>query len=526
MNLIKKYYIVLSVVLALIVSRLIFLSQFPPILNRDEAALAYNAKLILETGKDEWGKNFPLQFQSFGDFKLPGYIYTLVPIFAIFGESDLTVRLPAASAGIAIAILGASLFFEFYPISKTKQRFSIILLFFTMTPVFFFYSRMAWEANLSLFFAVTSIYLVLKKVKKRITFDIVSAVFMFLAVFTYNTPLLLLPFLLAVVIVDRGFFHIKNWIIPVALWTFVLIFGFMMFFSVATQKTGITIFSDETTKIQYPIYRQQYNGYFQSVFGNKYVYWSKILANNYVATFSPKFLVSSGGSHPWHSILGRGHIYWVQFFFLIVGFVTLAYQSIKSIYYKKMSKVKGQILSLYILLISPLPAVATVDAPHATRSLFTFFIIVLISAQGLFFCINLIKNLFLKKLYILVIFSIFIIEGSLYFYQYFRVWSQNYPQQLNVGFDQVVWQANTDFPQEKKVVIDDEGYLYIMVAWYAPIDSQTFFSTVQKHLPDKIGLLYGYRAGSYRFIKSIDDRIDGENIVIQKKNGIWKVEKN
>jgi hypothetical protein len=51
-------------------------SEVPPSLYWDEAAAGYNAKAIVETGKDEYGHPWPLFFQSFEDYKLPGYIYS------------------------------------------------------------------------------------------------------------------------------------------------------------------------------------------------------------------------------------------------------------------------------------------------------------------------------------------------------------------------------------------------------------------------------------------------------------------
>jgi hypothetical protein len=122
-----------------------------------------------------------------------------------------------------------------------------------------------------------------------------------------------------------------------------------------------------------------------------------------------------------------------------------------------------------------------------------------------------------------VIILFFLGESCLYFYQYFFIWSQNYPQQLNVGFAQIVQTAEQKFTNQVKAVIDDEGYLYITTAWYSSMPATEFFTTHQKHLPDKIGLRYGYKVGSYRFIKSIDDRMEEERVVLSKKDGQWKI---
>ncbi|NMB56469.1 hypothetical protein GYA19_00850, partial [Candidatus Beckwithbacteria bacterium] len=58
------------------------LGNYPSIFN-DEAAVGYNAYSILKTGKDEFGQTFPLFFRSFGEGKLPLYIYEAVIPVAI-----------------------------------------------------------------------------------------------------------------------------------------------------------------------------------------------------------------------------------------------------------------------------------------------------------------------------------------------------------------------------------------------------------------------------------------------------------
>ncbi|GAI80456.1 unnamed protein product, partial [marine sediment metagenome] len=68
--------------------RLFKLGDFPLSLNRDEAAIGYNAYSILKTGRDEWGEKLPLSFKSFGDYKMPLYIYFTVPFIKIFGLNE------------------------------------------------------------------------------------------------------------------------------------------------------------------------------------------------------------------------------------------------------------------------------------------------------------------------------------------------------------------------------------------------------------------------------------------------------
>src|SRR3989344_2718177 len=80
--------------------RLFNITNIPPGVNRDEASIGYTAYSLLNTGRDEYGRMFPLSFQSFGDWKLPLYIYTVVPFVSVFGLNELAVRLPSVIVGI------------------------------------------------------------------------------------------------------------------------------------------------------------------------------------------------------------------------------------------------------------------------------------------------------------------------------------------------------------------------------------------------------------------------------------------
>ena len=72
---------ILIVIILAIIIRFAGLSVLPPALNRDEAAIGWNAYSLLKTGKDEHGIKWPLNFKSIGDYKMPGYIYaTILPI--------------------------------------------------------------------------------------------------------------------------------------------------------------------------------------------------------------------------------------------------------------------------------------------------------------------------------------------------------------------------------------------------------------------------------------------------------------
>ncbi|MBI3282730.1 phospholipid carrier-dependent glycosyltransferase, partial [Candidatus Curtissbacteria bacterium] len=95
----RRYLLLATIALAAFL-RLYKLDAFPVSISWDEAAIGYNAYSISQTGRDQYAKLFPILFQSFNDYKLPGYIYLDALTIKLFGFSDLTVRLPSALMGL------------------------------------------------------------------------------------------------------------------------------------------------------------------------------------------------------------------------------------------------------------------------------------------------------------------------------------------------------------------------------------------------------------------------------------------
>lgn len=101
----KQKFLFLTILFLAAFLRLYKISEVPPGVNRDEASIGYTAYSLMQTGKDEYGKPFPLSFQSFGDWKLPLYIYATIPFIKLFGLNELAVRLPSALAGTLTVLL-------------------------------------------------------------------------------------------------------------------------------------------------------------------------------------------------------------------------------------------------------------------------------------------------------------------------------------------------------------------------------------------------------------------------------------
>src|SRR3989344_2937504 len=110
----KHKFLLLAILILAALLRLYRITEVPPGVNRDEASIGYTAYSLLQTGKDEYGRSFPLSFESFGDWKLPLYIYTTVPFVKLFGLNELAVRFPSVLAGTLTVLLTYFLVMELF----------------------------------------------------------------------------------------------------------------------------------------------------------------------------------------------------------------------------------------------------------------------------------------------------------------------------------------------------------------------------------------------------------------------------
>ena len=114
----------------------------PPGFHIDESSVAYNAHLITQSGRDEYGEEWPLHFRSLGDYKSPAYIYLLAAVFRVTGPSIAVARYLSAALGVlaalALGLLGTRL---------TGSRAAGLLTFLSalLTPWLFGLSRVAVE---------------------------------------------------------------------------------------------------------------------------------------------------------------------------------------------------------------------------------------------------------------------------------------------------------------------------------------------------------------------------------------------
>lgn len=433
-------YLIVFIFFAALGLRVFSAGNIPPSINWDEASLGYNAFSILQTGKDEWGRVMPLTFEAFGDYKLPGYIYTLVPFVAIFGLNEISIRLPSIIFGSLSVVF---LYLVVLELSKRKYWALLSSALLAISPWHFFLSRIALEANLAFSFFLIGLYLLIVGLRKN-TFLITSSIFFGLSIFTYNSARIFVPlFLFAFVIIFWKQIKLtKISILSVIIFSIFLIAGFYLavfqdssarYYWVRILDEGAIAFLDQSRNTS------TYPEIITKLIYNRPVYFVTNFILNYSKHISPQFLAISGGSNYQFSLPGMGLIYLIELPFLIFGF-------------SKLFKSRIGLLFIAWLLIAPIPSALTRESPHALRSIFMLGSLQIITAFGMLATLNLIaKRKTLLRLSTVLIGILLLINAFFYYNNYFFKYPEQYSQSWQYGYKEVVKVLNREYGNHPKI---------------------------------------------------------------------------
>jgi hypothetical protein len=198
----KKNVIIVLTTLWLALSlyvRVVGLEISPISLSFDEAALGYNAYSILLTGKDEYGKAYPLTLRSYNDFKPALYAYLIIPFIHSFGLNQTAVRAPSAVLG-TLSLLFLLLIFK--QISKKSWLTSLfIVAVISFFPWRLHFSRIALETNISMAFFTGAVWCLLN-FNKNVAFKVGAILLSMLSIYSYHSARLTIPILMFFVLLD------------------------------------------------------------------------------------------------------------------------------------------------------------------------------------------------------------------------------------------------------------------------------------------------------------------------------------
>lgn len=494
----KKFlFLFIAIVVLSAILRFYKLAEIPPGVNRDEASIGYTAYSLLKTGRDEYGKVFPLSFQSFGDWKLPVYIYTVVPLVSIFGLSELPVRLPSAIFGLTTVILT---FFLVKSLFKNNLLAFLTMFLVAVSPWHLHLSRVESESNTAVLFITTAVILFFKSLKDRHWLIIPSFIFFALTYFTYAGNYIFTTLLIL------GLIFIYKSKIPMTKYLYIGIFLFILLsafilsktvFANTTKISGIGLFSDPyVAQGEIAIPRGEHvnsSSLTTKFFHNRVIYAVQKFTQNYLNAFSPQFLFIKGGENKAHNISHFGNMYLIEAPFLFFGLLSLIF----------LKKRKEKKLVLWWFLIAPLAASITKDAPHTNRMFAIFPILPLVVAMGIEWTfINFPKHF--RKLIIIVTSLLFIVNIGLYLDRYYVHFPKEEVKNWGFGYKKLYEVLSQKKYASRDVVMSEpESSPYIFLLFYSKYDPQKYQETAIRYEPTADGFVHVGKFDRYEF-KGVD----------------------
>lgn len=478
----KKYCALLFIVLLAGFLRFYRLGTNPPSLDWDEASLGYNAWSLLQTGRDEFGNSWPLTIRSFGDYKPPLYTYLLIPTFYILGRSEFSVRFPSALAGTLTILVTYFLVIELLEEVKYKNLLKyappLASFLLAISPWHLQFSRIAFEANLGLFFFVAGMWQFIRWLKGSSTRAVFFSSLLFsFALMSYHSLRLVAPLIIVVALViyrDKIFqlLSTNKRLVYVALVPTVLTV-FTIAYTVFVQKVGQARFSETSiftiTKLldtpKSRIERFNENPIDKIVNHRDFIYAKQYIAG-YMDHFSLRFWLLDGDRIDRHRAPDVGLLYFWEFPFLIVGF----WKIIKSI---RRNKPIQLLLAWFFL--APAASAATGGTPSAVRSLIFLPTFQIFTAIGIVVIFGMIGELKKKNVLALLLSTVYsmlcVFEIVHYFHQYYVHAPIEYAKAWQYGYKEVVRRVIEGRKNVDQIIVTtsyDQPYIYFL--WYGDYD--------------------------------------------------------
>lgn len=357
-----KNMLLIAILIGATILRVSQLTNNPPTLFADEVDAGYQADSLIHFGTDYFGNSWPTHFHSFADWRTSGYIYSIALVKLFISDPDISVRIPSV-------IFSLGTIFIFFLL--TKSHFAAFLL--AVSPWSIHYGRTGFEVSGMIFFLLLGIFFLQRK-----RFYL-SILFFCITPYFYSTAKLFLLILFPIIIIlykkdilSLGFKKI------LLLFAYSLLLLYPMAVDTLQGRSGfrfsyISIFTmphreQIVDTLRYQDILQDHPNeigvktpFISQLFHNKYQLVFEKFFQNYISSFSTKFLFLTGDDNIRHGFGSHGLLYLIDFFTILIG-----------IYLWAKNKTTLGSLFFLILLIAPVPFALTRDSfsPHATRLIF------------------------------------------------------------------------------------------------------------------------------------------------------------
>ena len=453
----KKTFLLIIFVVVLAAAcfvRLYKLGEIPAGVYTDEASLGYNAYSLLLTGRDEFGKSWPIYFRAFSTFQdsLYGY-FSVIPIY-FFGLSIFSTRLVSVISGLTVVLVTFLLFYY----SDLKNKLSLALLaslVVAFSPWAIYQSRVAVGSNLGLALTAIGILFLFLSLKRKWFFVAACAIFGIASYAYAGQRITGILFPIVFVLINRKIFLQSKKLVVTG---FALLMLVMLPQFTALLHTGSLV-------------RYQTQGYTQEstflknggslvklpVFVGWPLYIARQFTSQYLSDFSPRSLFFEPEPQLVRSIPGLSVFYLWMIIPFFIGFAGL---------WKERSNSLVQIIFL-LMIIGSLPEALTGDPFYTLRMLPGIWGMTLMVAFGIGVIFDKIKHNYVK---ILLATLLIVISGLNFYINYFIL--LKHERSIWYGYPFQVLAEITEENKNQTFVLDSEIYdaPYIWMAFYKKYD--------------------------------------------------------
>lgn len=491
--------------------RLYRLDSAPPRLTVDEMSIGYNAYSILNTGKDEWGKSWPLAFQAFGDYKQPIYIYLTLPAVALLGLTPIAIRLPSVLAGTVLIWLSYLLVKRNWGVKPALWTAFLV----AVSPWSIHLSRMGFESNVAVALFLTGLVAMQNMSESKSRFwSVIAGICFALTFYTYISFRLIVVAMFVVF----GILSIKKKVWRKQWLTMTIITGFFVLpiASQLFQGSGtarflqVSLFSNQGFAAQ-ELERRNFCFLLEPhwlphicrVFFQKDIFLVSTFVRNYLGFFSPEFLFWRGDEVTYLNPAGFGEFWLILFPAFVIGLI-----------YFWRSKNPLHPFWKMLVLILPIPS-ALVASPQIVRGSAMMIFLTIILGLGIEQIVEITKNKRLRKMMLIVMSGVFILSISYQQLYYHAV----YVQQSEVAFSPFSSQLSQyviDHESEYEQIYFQDQYFsdaHIFIAYSQHIDPALYQQIIIRPTADQYGFSHPVQLGKYYFgNKKIDDLVCDESI--------------
>lgn len=447
------------------------LGAVPDGLYQDETAIAINAFSLTQTGRDEHNQKFPLYFKSFGDYKLPVYIYAAVLPVKFLGMTPFAVRLPSALFSFLTVIFWYLLVKKLY---RHKTIALIAAAMLAVNPWHIHYARATFEVSIGLFLLIAGCLCLHVSQTGKKWYLFMGSVFFLLLLYSYNLTRLLSPLLfLATLYIlknKNAKISLVEKISTAVLWVMGLLPLALTFFSAAgiNSAGGTLLYSSpviEARLLEIKSYFVDYPFLSKIIFSMPVMFMVTYL-RNIASYFSPEFYFLTGSAHGNHGLGIVGQFLLPQLPLILIGLSAMMLGKYKSRLFLSWGAITVAVASL------------TREAPHSTRSFFLIPTLIMASSLGLFITIDWIGKRTYKLMGWFALGTVLLYFFAHYLSLYYVYFPKSYAPKWRYADREAGKFIKDNMDRYDRIIIDDKaGLIYTSILFYLQIPPRDFLST-------------------------------------------------